>query len=99
MKEVCALVTVGGWSRLLLIEELVYQETILEVLSTFEVDRSPVGYARPRAIQFQLFGEPKHFSYTPFALLMGLYDTDFTDTNYYDELLIDLPPRVTASII
>lgn len=34
-----------GWSnRLLYIEELIYCDVTLEVVSTFEVDKSPMGF-------------------------------------------------------
>lgn len=34
-------------------------------------------------------------TYTDFALLSGLYDTDFTSTPQYEQLLIDFPLGVT----
>lgn len=34
-------------------------------------------------------------TYTGFALLLGMYDTDFTTTSQYEQLLIDFPPGIT----
>lgn len=78
--EVCRMVEFGRWNRLLSMEEWVYCDVTLEVLSTFEVDMSLVGFSRPGAVQFQIFGEPRHLSYTDFSLLLCIYDTDFMAT-------------------
>ena len=42
----------GGWDRLLDISELVYRELTLEILNTFEVDKSLVSYQHLGAINF-----------------------------------------------
>lgn len=42
------MVDFGGWNVLLSIEELVYRNITLKVLSSFEVDKSLVGFSQPR---------------------------------------------------
>lgn len=83
------LVDFSGWNRLLSVEEPIYSDITLEVLSTIEVDKSLVGYVRPKAIQLKLFGEPRCLSYTQFVLLMRLYDTNFLTNHRYNMLEIN----------
>lgn len=44
-EEVHQMVDFGGWSRILCMEEPVYRDITLEVLSIFEVDKSPIGFS------------------------------------------------------
>lgn len=54
-----------------------------------------MGFGRAGTVRFQLFGELQRLSYTKFSLLMGFYDTDFTSTPKYEDLLIDFLAGVT----
>lgn len=49
------------WNRLLSIEEPVYCDVTLEVLSILEVDRRLIGFSRPEDIQFHIYDEPHGF--------------------------------------
>lgn len=75
--------------------ELIYRDVTLEVLSSFEINRSPVGFYQPGVIQFQIFIEPRRLSDTNFSLLVGMYDTDYTLTQQYEELAIDFSQSTT----
>lgn len=44
-EEVHQMVDFGGWSRILCMEEPVYRDITLEVLSIFEVDKSLIGFS------------------------------------------------------
>lgn len=89
----------GGWNRLFSMEKPVYGDVTLEMLSTFKVNRSLIGFSQPQAIQFQIFAEPRHLSYTDFSLLLGIYDTNFTVTEQYKELAINFPPGTIAEVV
>lgn len=81
----------GGWSRSFSIVEDTYRVTTLEVLSTIEMDYGLTSFDRVGSIRFQLFGVQHAMSYIKFVLLMGLYDSAFTTTHDYDQLLVDCP--------
>lgn len=83
-----------GWTQLLSIEKLVYCDITFDVPSTFEINKSLVGFTHLRVIQFQLFREPWHLSYKEFLLLLGPYDVHFTLTQQYKDLLIGFHVKV-----
>lgn len=60
------------WNRLLSIEEPVYRDVTLEVLSILEVDRRLIGFSRPEDIQFHIYDEPQGF-----FVDVELYNIDF----------------------
>lgn len=60
------------------IAEETYRDATLEVLSTIKMDHRWTSFDRASSIRFQLFGEQHALSYTDFALLMGLYDSEFS---------------------
>lgn len=94
-EEIRGMLQSGGWSQLFSYYEQSYKDNTIEVLSTFEVDKGFVGFDRAGSIRFQLFKERQRLSFTNFSLMSRLYDTDFTSTPKYENLLIDFPLKVT----
>lgn len=52
----------------------------MEVLSIFELDWALVDFHQGGSIRFQMFWEQWSLSYTEFALLLGIFDIDFNNT-------------------
>ncbi|KAJ0963094.1 hypothetical protein J5N97_028216 [Dioscorea zingiberensis] len=72
----------------------VFHEATLEVLSTFEADRSAVSEQSLTAISFQLFEEGKTMSYMCFSMYMGFFNREFIHTREYKELLTAFPEHI-----
>lgn len=70
----------GNWHQTFTYKELVYWDTTLEVLSIFELDWALVDFHQGGSIRFQMFWEQWSLSYTEFALLLGIFDIDFNNT-------------------
>lgn len=70
----------GSWSWLFFYKENTHRDSILQVLSTFKVDRGLVRFDKVSSIRFKLFEEQWWLSFTDFSLLSGLYDTGFINT-------------------
>ncbi|KAJ0967993.1 hypothetical protein J5N97_024910 [Dioscorea zingiberensis] len=75
--RVRSLLSVNGWDRVFAINEATYREHTLEVLSSFEFDRSPSALLTTRTISFQLYGVAHRMSLDRFAIYMGIYDQDY----------------------
>lgn len=81
----------NGVNRLFDKTEEMYRVATLEVFSTIEIDHWLTSFDRAWSIRFQLFGIQCTFSYTKFAMFLGLYDSKFIMTVEYNQLLIDCP--------
>lgn len=79
-------------------EEKVYRDNTLVVFSQFELDRALICFDRAGSIPFHLFKEQRTLTYIEFALLLRIYNTDFTGILQYEQLLIDFPPGVTPRV-
>jgi len=93
--EIEGLLAVGNWQRLLFIQEPAIRSLTLEVLDSFEFDRSYRDLASINTIQFRAFGRDHSMSLTQFSIHMGLYDEDYTETEEYENLPADYPGSLT----
>lgn len=97
-QEIDELLSVGSWRRLLSIKELVIHMLTLEVLTSFEFDRSYINFESIDTIYFRAFGQYQSMNVIQFYVWLGLYDEDYIDTKEYDQLLISACVLVTWSI-
>lgn len=87
-EEIKGFFSTWGWTRLFDITEDKYKVATLELLSTIEMNLHLTSFDRAGSIWFQLFGVQRTLSYVKFALLLGLYDSEFFTTPAYDQFLI-----------
>ncbi|WP_375673403.1 hypothetical protein, partial [Bartonella sp. CL25QHWL] len=78
--EVEGLLAVGNWQRLLYIRDPAIKSLTLEVLASFEFNRSYKDLSSVDTIQFRAFGRDHHMSMTQLSIHMGLYDEDYTES-------------------
>ncbi|KAJ0965249.1 hypothetical protein J5N97_026387 [Dioscorea zingiberensis] len=88
---------VGGWDKVFSINHETFQEATLEVLNTFEADRSSIQERSLIEISFQLYGEKRTMSYTRFALLMSFYDREALHTREHREFLTSFPDHIITA--
>ncbi|KAJ0985422.1 hypothetical protein J5N97_003778 [Dioscorea zingiberensis] len=92
--RVQSMLGVGGWDKVFSINHETFREVTLEVLSTFEAERSSVQERSLTAISLQLLKERRTMSYTRFAMLMGFYDRKALHTRELRELLTTFPDHI-----
>lgn len=61
------------------------------------MDHRMTNFVRAGFIRFQLFRVQRAMNYTKLALLMGLYDSAFTITRVYDQVLVEYPQGEMAA--
>lgn len=93
--KVKELLSVCSWQRLLSIRESAIRMLTLEVLASFEFDRSYSSFLSIDAIQFHAFGQYCSMSVTQFSVRLGLYDKAYIDTEEHEQLAIDYPGSLT----
>lgn len=94
-QEIAEIFFVGGWHRLLPIRELVNRLLTLEVLTSFEFDRSYSSFTSNNTIWFCAFGRYHSMSMTQFSVCLGLYTDDYIDNEEYAQLLTDYHHSLT----
>lgn len=67
----------------------------LEILASFEFDRSYSSFTSNDAIQSCTFGQNHSMSVTQFSMWLNLYDEDYIDTEEYKQLSTDYPHSLT----
>lgn len=69
----------------------------MEVLSSFELNRTILSLGHRKTISFQMSGEEFMMSYMDFSMQMGSVDVDYTRTESYSQLHIDQPVYLSAN--
>lgn len=62
----------------------------MEVISSFELDRTVINLSEQETINFHMFGEEHLMSYNDFFVRMGLVYMEYAYTESYSQLYIDL---------
>lgn len=68
----------------------------MEVMSSFELDRTIINLGHQETISFQMFREEYMMSYTDFSIRMGLIDMEYTYTESYSQLHVDFLVQLRA---
>lgn len=89
LDEVEELLAMASWRQLLSIREPAICMLTLEVLASFEFDRSYSSFSSNNAIQFCAFGQYHNISVTQFSVQLGLCNEAFSDTEEYEQLSTD----------
>lgn len=88
---------IGGCGGLLSIRDLATRDLTLEILSSFDIDRSHADYNRVDMIHFYALGQYHSMSLTEFSDALELYVIDYIYTEEYGQLPFDYPIGVTPS--
>lgn len=77
------LILVQDWEQFFSIDEPMYWELKMEVMSSFKLDWMIISLNYCQTISFQMFGWEYQMSYTEFSVVMGLINVEYTSTKSY----------------
>lgn len=92
--KVWRLVGFNHWLAVFDIDEPIYRELTLEILSTFEVNRTYAHLRRLGDITFQVHCEPRSIRSGEFTVYLDIYDHEFLCRLHYIGLLLDFLSQV-----
>lgn len=97
VEEVCELLLVGGWNKILSIHNPATRDLTLEVLASFDFNHYFMDFHSRDMIRFHTFGQYHSMSLINFSITLGLCDRDYIYTKEYTQLPFDFQARVTPS--
>lgn len=97
VEEVHELISIVGWKKLFSIRDQATQDFTLEVLASFDFDRSHADFSSEDMIWFSALRQFHSISLKEFSVTLGLYNRDYIHTKEYAQLPFDIPDGVTPS--
>lgn len=71
----------------------------MEVISSFELDRTIISSGNREMISVRMIEEEYMMSNTDISIRMGLVDIEYTPTKSYSELQVDLPNHLSPDLV